>query len=118
MAREIKMCLCRKGVKKLLLAPSEFKGNQQLRSQKIQGSNICSDDLPPLIFVYFLVASAIVCLSFLSNKSSVWLERQFSYPVDGCIHGSFILSPLRLLTLPCMANNPIHSWSLTQLCHL
>ena len=77
---------------------------------------IWSDDLLPLIFVSFLVASAVVSLSFCVTTFSVWLERQDPYPLDSCIRGSFVLSPVGLLFL-CMANSPLPLWKLAQLCH-
>ena len=77
---------------------------------------IWSDDLLPLIFVSFLVASAVVSLSFCVTTFSVWLERQDPYPLDSCIRGSFVLSPVGLLFL-CMATSPLPLWKLAQLCH-
>lgn len=64
---------------------------------------LCSDDLPPLILVSFLVVSVAVALSFGLTKFSVGLEGQVPYPLDSCSHGSFVLSPVRLL-LPFLLN--------------
>ena len=93
----------------LLLVHSEFKGKPQPSSQKMQVLKVCSDDLPPLIFLPFLVASAVVSLSFCLTKSSLWLERQVLCLMDGCIHGSFVLSHVGLLTFALYGQQP-HSF--------